>query len=790
MPRLELTVLNQADSTPMADVAVHADTGKFSADATTGADGIAAIDLPEMPRHLGVHLNKTGYVPRLLAWDLGAVNQTLPAHYTTKMERGQTIGGLVRNQTSEPVEGANVLVSLRGATPPGAQPREYHDIFELRVPTDAQGRWRYDEACADLQYLRLRLEHPDYISNEHLPTQPPAEEFQNGTAVLTMLKGVPCEGIVTDEQGRPIEKVKVLLGEGGQDSCAVPTRRTDAQGRFRFGAISQKRGHAAPILSFLKQGYAPEMVELPPASALIQRNVRLRKGRSLRVQFRDPAGQPIPGVIMAIEYWRGHRPFHWRFNADETGLFEWADAPDDAVTFAILHESFQRHNAQLTASDEIQTIVLLRPGKISCRVIDARTKEPIPKFRVIYGTYFPERHPIGSNWNTSYPKIFTAGAYVQHTGSPVTIGDGKGGPGESGFRRLRIDADGYQPAVSRPIANEEEQIECDFELEPGAAITGTIRDAEGRPAAGIELIVAGLGNPMMVRNGEPYHRQSITVTADETGRYVLPPQEEDFPIVVAHPKLGYATTTCSELAVTPDLQLRAWGRLEIAATVRAGAKPPYYLQPVMRSQPVILRESAQARIRFDSSPTVTRDGLLVFEGLTAGPWRLAAHGQPMHGGPEIIVENGKTHTLDLRSGRRSIVGQIILPAEGIAAQEPLAQLRLRAIVPQPEIPGALDRQQQGEWWRAWQTTPEGRAHRAASLDLPFEIDHEGKFRIDDLAPGRYNLSALFFRSMPSAPNARPDVIGLAVVEFELAAGEAPLDLGRLDIQPPGDIRTG
>jgi hypothetical protein len=100
----------------------------------------------------------------------------------------------------------------------------------------------------------------------------------------------------------------------------------------------------------------------------------------------------------------------------------------------------------------------------------------------------------------------------------------------------------------------------------------------------------------------------------------------------------------------------------------------------------------------------------------------------------------------------------------------------------------VDEAKRREWFLAYRETPEGRQRRAESFERTFKIDLQGRFRIDDLEHGLYNMVAIFFRSTAREINAQPNVAGLAAKDFELVAGEGEFDLGTLPVLPPGDLR--
>ncbi len=779
---MELVLIDEAGAAPVAVAEVTAEARDFKLSLSSDARGRALIALPDDLPHLAVHVHKAGYVPRLLVWDRRRPVETRPERFTLRMERARTIGGLVRNAKGEPVEGAKVLVSLRGAIGDSRSPRIESDIWERPALTDAEGRWQFHDAPEDVKFIRVLLDHPDYVSLEPINEPPPPEKFKAGTAVLTLERGTPCEGLVTDTEGRPLEGVRVIYGERGSGSPSKPERQTDAEGKFRFGGLAlQGRGMEKPVLSFLKEGFAPELLELEATTAPIQPKIVLRPGKALRLKFTDADGITIPRVMIGIHAWRGHRPFSLAFEADEHGLLEWKDAPSDGMTFAIMHDSIQREDRVLTATGELQTILLARPMVITGRVVDARTKQPIPAFRVVQGRYFPEHRRAWADWRHNSPQLFTQGEYRCTLREPVRMMAADHGPGEIGCHRLRIEADGYQPAVSRPIANEEQDVRIDFELEPGAITRGIVRSPDNLPLPGANVIIAGHGNPVFILNGEARRREYPGATTDAQGRYELPPQEENFPVAIIHPEAGYFLTTCHALAESPDVSLLPWGRLEILSTKAEGTPPAHHIQSH--------HQTAESRFHFRSEPEPMAEGGWLYRWLCAGPWRVTMSFQPLEDCPVVTILNGETTRLDLRTGRRAVIGRIAMPPEGLPTSRQLAHLRVRPRLPESAMPAGLDEEKRRQWLSVWGTAPEGANPRPETRERPFEIDGRGRFRIDELNFGHYRLIGIFHRTQLKPGDTEGELAGLVKHDFELLPGEGALDLGTLPLQPGGRFKV-
>jgi hypothetical protein len=124
---LELTLVEMADGAVVGEAWVEVFGPNVSFGVEGGERGLARIEVPETWRHLALKVRREGFVPKVVSWRFRQPGGNLPAHFTLKMERGHRIGGMVRNEDGEPVEDANVLITLRGVPCEG-------------IVTDADGR--------------------------------------------------------------------------------------------------------------------------------------------------------------------------------------------------------------------------------------------------------------------------------------------------------------------------------------------------------------------------------------------------------------------------------------------------------------------------------------------------------------------------------------------------------------------------------------------------------------------------------------------------------------------------
>ena len=66
---------------------------------------------------------------------------------------------------------------------------------------------------------------------------------------------------------------------------------------------------------------------------------------------------------------------------------------------------------------------------------------------------------------------------------------------------MRVEAPGYEPAESRAFRSDEGAMIQDFRLKPAAGISGVVLLPDGRPAAGVQVVLGTRENRAFVRGG-------------------------------------------------------------------------------------------------------------------------------------------------------------------------------------------------------------------------------------------------------------------------------------------------
>ena len=71
-----------------------------------------------------------------------------------------TIGGIVKARDGKPVAGATVIIMARAGA--GSSP-DWSYVPDVKVTTDTEGRWRFEEMPSGWSNVYIRVTHPDYV---------------------------------------------------------------------------------------------------------------------------------------------------------------------------------------------------------------------------------------------------------------------------------------------------------------------------------------------------------------------------------------------------------------------------------------------------------------------------------------------------------------------------------------------------------------------------------------------------------------------------------------------------
>ncbi len=741
--RLEIQAVAAATGKPIESVSVvwqlRINSGRFTKTTTsTGPDGRASLDWPKDATVNGLHLTarKSGFVPYSIDWDDRSHPLRLPAVKELRFVPGITIGGVVRDEAGKPVAGAKISANA----PPTEKESSGYSIPFAETTTDAQGRWRVDDAPADLVSVNVGVEAPGFLRGGG----PPSRDLG---AVIVLKRGFTVKGRVLDSEGKPLAGASVSVGG---DFSSRSNTKTDSGGDF----VVENCQPGAQLVTVRAEGFAPDLKEIHPEDKPALQ-FRLGPGHTLRGKVVDQQGKPVAGATIAAETWRAHRSLDFRVGTGNDGRFEWRSAPADVVLYSLWKPGFMSRRQVSLAPDVAEQSLTLNPVLvISGRVTDASTGRPVPEFRAVQGLVSSNNPRI--SWMVQEAAQFTGGRYtIKHDER------------YDGYA-VRIEATGYKPADSRVFNPTEGTPTFDFALvraAPSDLLTGTVLRPDGRPAAGAEVALATRDHPLLFDMEQVRFGRSNGMSFAKTGpdgRFTFDAPDGPF-ILAAISDDGYAELHDK----SGHLTLEAWGKVKGQAFI---GRQPAANQPVSISRRDYQPLPNGVNAFYGTNTRTDAQGRFVFDRVIPGPSEVArvvvtefGNGSTQHMGcwqEPVDVQPGETVEVKIGGKGRPVVGRVALKAApGVIVDwrrnRPATVQRVRGF---NLLPGARQNDR-----------------FAASLDK------DGRFRIDDVPPGHYELTVTI-DAPPVLDRPGPvRALGRVRVPVDIPEGDsdAPVDLGEI-----------
>jgi Carboxypeptidase regulatory-like domain len=704
--------------------------GKVTREHTTDDSGRLEIRLPaDDSESMWITARRDGLIPiRVYLRAITARETEIPRSYTLAMEPGTSIGGIVRDEAGQPIEGVNVNL-YENRQDEGA--RQVYDFGAITARSDRQGRWQIDliPDGFDLGRLHFTFSHPEFLSaTDAVNTQSIAtpKELREKSAVLVLHPGIAVNGRILDRGGRPIAGATVRVGEYQPNSSTIST---DAFGRFHIG-------NALPhetVVTAQAAGYAPEMQPVKVEPGLAPVELRLGPGNTIRGRVVDREGHPIQGAIVGPLRWRGHQTLEWRVETDALGRFRWDDAPSDAVSMSANKRGYSHSSVEITPSTKEYVLTLSHALLIRGSVTDAQTGRPIGTFTVIPSVQMNGNMTV---WMPGFAKTHHGGRFEFPLDSLGTQP-----------HRVRIEAEDYRAAVSPTYASDAGEQVFDARLEKGEWIKGVVRGRDGRLVAGAEVIIAAFPG-IHISGGKTYQRDfhpHMLTGAD--GRFGFAPIDGPFRVIALH-DVGYAEAAGPQLAESHELKLEPWGRIE--GTLRVGGKPLAH-ETVVASLDEERIDLPGIKLQNESRAQTDEQGRFVIERIVPG--EASVYWQPTGGERKTpdryyqpafrTIRPAQTVQVDLiQDGGRPLEGKVVAsdrPRDPLDLAGSNAYLLPKA--PEVPYPPGLSEEDRREWLSRWRLTEEGREYRHARRGFAhgLGLNLDGTFRVDEVQPGAYQL---------------------------------------------------
>ncbi len=707
-------------------------------------EGRLSFELPPKSDGLVVYITTPGYGPYWASWSSERRDEPIPPSFTAQLDAGWSVGGIVVDAQHKPIAGVKVTPSIEFKKRPG-------DHSQLGtgdvVTTDAGGKWRFDSVPGSKSEVSVDINHPDFkgVQRELARGKFRIERGHEPVTEIVLERGLTVVGKVTDQAGQPISGALVrtkFLND-------IREARTGADGSYKLAGCE-------PITTRVvvsAEGRATDVKELAIAPDIGPLDFQMKPGGTVRIRVLDSRGAPVPKARIFFQRWRGQFAYfefaHVNQYADKNGLWVWHEAPLDEFAADICPPDGMELELQPLIARPEEYVFRTSPALVvSGKVVDAVTKAPIKKFRVVTGFRSPEKEMHYAR-NENY--VASDGHYrLQRTRADFDI--------------VRIEADGYQPANSRDIKSDEGTVSIDFALAAGKNVAGRVFTPENLPAKGADVALAVAGSQITIADGkfEDPVVYAARESTDETGRFHFPAQDKNFQILILHPS-GFA-----HIKATPDwdltkiIHLEPWARVEGIYRIGKAAAPNVPIQLYLSRLDGHGRDEPRFMVHYES--VTGPDGRFTIERVVPGAGSIG-RGMSLtekDGSTEVTSSctmttefpAGKTAQVALGGSGRAVVGKLV-PPEGSKEK-----VRWNFAL------GTLNSPTRG---------PGGKG-----LDFTVTVAPDGTFRIDDVPAGSYMFSVYFQRDRAGLIHDRM----VTVPKVEGEAAEKPLDLGTLTLEKP------
>jgi peroxiredoxin len=509
----------------------------------------------------------------------------------------------------------------------------------------------------------------------------------------------------------------------------------------------------------------------------------------------------MEGVEVSLESWHGGETIKWQTETDAEGYFEWNEAPKDEMLFAFSKEGYRAIRfLEMTPEVDEHIIVMDAALKVTGKVVDADSNEPISEFKLIVGDRPIQRPDSRIDWDRESTRTFTGGRYeLEFDGRDLYFS-------RNSCYSIRVEADGRVPGISHSFTQEQERVVIDFRLEKGEGPSGVVFLPDGEPAGGARVALSTPSHGVFIDEGrleDDKRWQSVTTAAD--GRFLFWPKTEKYLVVVAHDE-GYAEVTDEELAAEPNIVLKPWGRLE--GVLRVGGRLLFHKTLHVDYYYDYQQGVPTASMHYNGART-DANGCFAWDRVVPGQVRIS-YMYPLGG---VMVTRTREEMVEILPGEMTNVaiggtGRVVTGKFVAVPYEPIAwhkgQVSLDLKLPEPPYPNDFEemifverRRWNDEWRRG---TEEGRQYKKMEWEQArsyrAKIEPDGTFRVDDVPPGEYELRACLGSNIggkvvwgPRKPVPAPDRV-FVVPDIDETDSDEPLELGVIKVWLNKHLKVG
>ncbi|MEM8494850.1 MAG: carboxypeptidase regulatory-like domain-containing protein, partial [Planctomycetota bacterium] len=469
----------------------------------TDTQGRASVRTTRSTRHGGRSMLRVQAPGTAAVWYRQLNDVSGDTELAVTLHPSMTLGGTVVDAEGQPVANAVGELWMDGPRFSDRTGSPTHAARSMRVRTDTQGRWT-SAALPDDRNTRVRVRwmHPGFLDDRwggQFSGEPAMADLRAGRGHQVLTKGVAVTGQVFGKDGQPLSGAHVAQGDDRFPSNVPPATRTDGEGRFAFAQTEP----GPLVLTVKKAGHAPQLVQTTATEDMQPIEFHLEPASVFRFRVVDADGEPIEGASICPDTWLGFRTIPGRFHTGPDGYAQW-EGPADPVEFDVFatQEYAQQRGvtfAPNTSSDEPHVITLGKPLSIELKVVDAQTGEPVTRFTPIPGIVWDQHGNRSPHFQRDNAQAHTSddGVWSQRFGYPYP------------FRAIRVEADGYAPAMTELFAEDAGAVSVELRLEPAEGMAGTLLDPAGQPVAGADVYLLYGSAHLQIQNGKVEHSHNV-----------------------------------------------------------------------------------------------------------------------------------------------------------------------------------------------------------------------------------------------------------------------------------------
>ncbi len=441
----------------------------------SGPDGSFQLPRLRNGETYEVQVRKEGFAPASV-YAQAAPRNAPAAPVRVVLSRGAVVFGRTVGEDGQPVAGATVEL-YPWVDPMRGRPREGEPAGTAASGTD--GKFEVRNLPAGIFVLQARGDGfaPGYLRGVEIVAGAPRVD----AGTVTLSPSAVFEGQVTDPRGAPIAGARVWAfpeRHGSDLSMPESDRRpleVGTDGRFRIDDLP--RG-AKIRVQVDAQGYGNaslEGLELPLPEPL---RIELRPLVQLTGRVTDPEGEPVSGASLTRFRRRGNSSYgQGAGNTDGQGRFR-IEVEPGPVEIRVRAEGYTQSSWSGTVPERGDAgpveIMLRRGAVLEGRVLD------------------PEGNPVAEAFVHASPEASSGAGGLHTSGSSQSDGEGRYRIAglETGSHQVSVQGMGSVGQTSTRFEVQPGSNRLDLTLDAGVEVSGFVRDADGAPVAGAEVMLS------------------------------------------------------------------------------------------------------------------------------------------------------------------------------------------------------------------------------------------------------------------------------------------------------------